>query len=420
MASSTREHSRRTDLPLFRSGGAPDEEVAPLRVFSEETVVAGSAVYRKSCGEFWTERQRQMHSLHYVVSYRASFKPELPEYFISRYSKPGDVVLDPFSGRGTTALQANLMGRTAYCSDANPMAMRIARPKCCPVSVSDVARELDRIPLDPDEPVPDEERFAMFYHPRTFREIVGLRRYLAGADSDAARFIELLALSRLHGHSTGFFSVYSFPQISVRPENQVKINQRRRQAPDYRPIKERILRKARSTLKSGRLTEIRAASKANRYEVCDARSLGFPNASVDLIVTSPPFLNKADYILDNWLELWFLGIDEDLVTRSVLQTPSLKKWTAFIRSAIAEMARVLRPGGVAVIEVGEVELSKGMVYLDEVIVAIAGELRREGCPLQVEEVLIHLQNFTKLANCFKVDNNTKGTNTHRLVVLRRC
>jgi len=418
MANSERIRGER-QLSLLPDDNTQPQTVEPLNIFTEEIVSSRLAVYRKTTGEFWTERQRQMHSLHYVVSYRASFKPELPEYFISRYSQPGDVVLDPFSGRGTTALQANLMDRTAFCSDVNPMAMRIARPKCSPVSVQEVARELDRIPLDPDTPVADEERFAPFYHPRTFRELTGLRTYLQNTDSDAARFIEMVALSRLHGHSSGFFSVYSFPQISVPLENQTKINERRKQAPEYRPIRERILRKAANSLKSGRLAEIRAASQANRYEICDARSLSFPDECADLIVTSPPFLNKADYILDNWLELWFLGIDEEQVRQAVVQTNSLKKWKEFMRAAIMEMGRVLKPSGTAVIEVGEVDVKSETVNLDEVIVEIVAGLRLKGCPLDVKEVLIHLQNFTKLANCFKVDNNTKGTNTHRLIVLHR-
>lgn len=74
----------------------------------------------RSVGEFWTAKQRQMHSLHYVISYRASYKPELPDFFLEKYSKPADTILDPFGGRGTTALQACLKGRYAVSTDVNP------------------------------------------------------------------------------------------------------------------------------------------------------------------------------------------------------------------------------------------------------------------------------------------------------------
>ncbi|HUW33714.1 MAG TPA: DNA methyltransferase, partial [Planctomycetota bacterium] len=405
-------------LPLFDSPDLP-RVPEPRQIISEEAVSTRRGSYTKLTGEFWTGSQQQMHSLHYIVSYRASFKPELPEYFIARHTKPGQVVLDPFNGRGTTALQANLMGRVAFGSDINPMSERIAYPKCNPVSLDELEHALSAIGLNPALPADGEDDFAMFYHPGTFREIVGLKNHLRANRGDADRFIELVALSRLHGHSPGFFSVYSFPQISVPPENQRKINEQRKQAPEYRAIKPRILAKARRALADGLIAHVRAASAGNRFETCDARKLAFPSACADLIVTSPPFLNKADYVMDNWLELWFLGIPEESVRGAIVQTSSLARWIEFMKPAIAEMGRVLRKGGVAVVEVGEV-VSKGeVVNLDEVIVQMVDDLRSDGCKLAVEQVLIHVQEFTKLANCFKVDNNKKGTNTHRLVVMRK-
>src|SRR5689334_3764879 len=59
--------------------------------------------------ELWTSRQRQASSIH-EVAYRACFKPQLPAYFIDRLTKEGDVVYDPFSGRGTTAIESALRG----------------------------------------------------------------------------------------------------------------------------------------------------------------------------------------------------------------------------------------------------------------------------------------------------------------------
>jgi hypothetical protein len=78
------------------------------------------------------------------------------------------------------------------------------------------------------------------------------------------------------------------------------------------------------------------------------------------------------------------------------------------------MRRVIRPGGIAVVEVGEVKYGRKIVNLDEVIVETARDIG-----LEVMEVLINSQEFTKLANCFNVDNMKKGTNTNRLAVLRK-
>ena len=94
----------------------------------------------------WTAGQRRAHSLH-ELSYRACFKPQLPEYFIERYTRAGDVVLDPFMGRGTTPIQAMLMGRVAAGSDINPISVLMARPRIHPPSIDDMCARLQQIPL---------------------------------------------------------------------------------------------------------------------------------------------------------------------------------------------------------------------------------------------------------------------------------
>ncbi|HEY8262720.1 MAG TPA: DNA methyltransferase, partial [Methylosinus sp.] len=76
---------------------------APTRRVEEEGVLY-------LVNEFWTSAQRQAHSIH-EISYRACFKPQLPEFFISRLTEPGETVFDPFMGRGTTPVQAALQGR---------------------------------------------------------------------------------------------------------------------------------------------------------------------------------------------------------------------------------------------------------------------------------------------------------------------
>jgi len=77
----------------------------PTRVFAED----GLTYY---VNEFWTARQRQGGRIH-EISYRACFKAELPEFLIARLTAPGETVHDPFMGRGTTPIQAALMGRRA-------------------------------------------------------------------------------------------------------------------------------------------------------------------------------------------------------------------------------------------------------------------------------------------------------------------
>jgi DNA modification methylase len=376
--------------------------------------------YRKTVAELWTAQQRQMHSMHYVVSYRASFKPELPDFFIKKYSEKGAVVLDPFSGRGTTALQANLLGRVAFASDINPLSILLTKAKTSPAGLDEVVLKLNQI--DFKRPV-DMSGFTSeltpFYHSETYRELMNLRLFLKKNDDRVSNFIELLAISRLHGHSPGFFSVYSFPQISIPPKRQDLINRSRRQAPDYRAVAPRIIRKAAQALRDGFSSEFLSVASANMMQTSDARAMKFiPANSVDLVVTSPPFLDKVDYLADNWLEFWFAGINPLRFRENLIMCRSLDEWSSFVADFLKELLRVTKPKGYAVIEVGEVENSSGMIYLDEVVAKVAEKIVVSGKKFVIEEIMINQQNFTKLANCFRVDNNSKGTNTNRMVVLK--
>ncbi len=179
--------------------------------------------------ELWTSKQRQASSIH-EVSYRACFKPQLPAYFIDRLSVEGDVVYDPFSGRGTTAIEAALRGRRVIANDINPLSIVFAQPRLELPHVSEIAARLSALDLSRRARPPLD--LSMFFHPDTERELLNLRAYLnarrrSRSEDAIDRWIRMVATNRLTGHSSGFFSVYTLPpNQAVSPENQLRINQR--------------------------------------------------------------------------------------------------------------------------------------------------------------------------------------------------
>ena len=370
--------------------------------------------------EFWTAKQRQMSSLHYSNSYRGSYKPELPEYFISRYTKEGDVVGDPFGGRGTTILQAALMNRIGISNDVNPLSERLAYPKVHPVTVEQIAKRLEEIDLSKEVDLSNEEDMSMFYHKDTYKELINLRNYLKTHRDDVDRFIEMTAISRLHGHSNGFFSTYSFPQFSIPKSSQIKINKTRALEPDYRDVKSRILKKAKTTLKSGGIEELQKISHLHKFTCSDSRTLhGWEDESVDLIVTSPPFLNQVDYVTDNWIENWFCGIPQESIEDKIVQTPDLHVWRDFVSDTLSALHRVLKKDGLLAMEVGEVKYQGNILNLDEILVNLTCSKKYNMDQFRVKEIFVQSQQFTKLANCFRVKNNELGTNTHRIVLMEK-
>lgn len=179
---------------------------------------------------FWTAGQRRAHPLH-EISYRACFKPQLPAFFIDRLTQAGDVVCDPFMGRGTSILQAALTGRKPIGSDANPLSLLLTRPRLRAPALCEIEARLAAAPWGRGDIERDD--LLAFYHIETLRQICALRRYLLARENSGAvdavdDWIRMVALNRLTGHSPGFFSVYTMPpNQAVSIKAQLKINARR-------------------------------------------------------------------------------------------------------------------------------------------------------------------------------------------------
>ena len=361
--------------------------------------------------EFWTHAQRAGHALH-EISYRACFKPQLPEFFIARLTDPEGVVYDPFMGRGTTPIQAALMNRHAVGNDANPMSIMMTRPRLNTPELRDIETRLREVPWGAVEPTESDERFDVFFHPATLRQIVALRSWLSERDTTGTfdsvdDWIRLVAMSRLTGHSPGFFSVYTLPPNQAASiESQSRINEKRGQTPSERDVKELILRKSRSLLRHGGLNY-------TQFDLICGDSTSTPEiktASVDLIVTSPPFLDTVDYRSDNHVRAWFADIDIDAQPIAILQNP--ENWQRFTAETLRELCRVVKPGGTICYEVGEVRNST--IKLEDLVYAA---IRDAQLPVEVIGVLVNQQDFTKTSNTWGVTNNRRGTNTNRVVMM---
>ncbi len=368
-----------------------------------------------SIGEFWTAKQRQAHPIHYTVSYRAAFKPELPSFFIQEYlGKKNKVVLDPFGGRGTTAIQANLDGHYAIHNDINPLSLFLAKSRQVIPSLAEISEKLASLDLSKKaEDSTMDNDLAPFFHKDTLKEIKNLRLQAKKDDSHAMNYIMLTALSRLHGHSKGFFSVYTFPQFSISPESQRRNNLKRGQKPEYKDIKSRILSKAKRDLSKGVPPFYHEFSKNNLYTNHSSEKMtGIETSTVDFVVTSPPFLDKVNYVEDNWMKCWFMDIGSEL-TDEISMLHSIDGWAKFIKGSLKECSRVMKKNAHLVMEVGDVLSGKTLINLDDVVIHAS-----TGTGLSWEKTYINTQKFTKLSNCWNVSNNEKGTNSNRCVVFR--
>ena len=392
------------------------DELAGWRRYGRKTTVGEYAGVPVFANEFWTSKQRAAHSLH-EISYRACFKPQLPRFFITRLTDPGDMVFDPFMGRGTTLLEAALLGRDALGNDVNPLSRMLVEPRLAPPAAPEVESRLCALSLGgvQDETAAHPDGFDTFFHARTLAGICRLRAYLlertaTGAADDVDRWIRMVAINRLTGHSRGFFSVYTLPPNQATSiESQRKINARRDQQPAYRDIAALILRKTRSLLKDMRRQAPAGCARGFFRQRAD---VPFDHAGppVSLAVTSPPFMNIVNYKHDNWMRCWFAGLDADGI--GITQTNKLEAWKDLVRSVLVNVAAISRRGGAFAFEVGEIQ--RGSLLLDQIVADVARETRWTPVCIVLNE-----QTFTKTSNTWGVDNNRGGTNTNRIVLMRR-
>jgi len=369
--------------------------------------------------EYWTSRQRQAANLH-EIAYRACFKPQLPRFFVELLTEPGDLVYDPFMGRGTTPVESALLDRRPSGVDINPLSCILTRPRLDIPTLNEVSSRLEAIPLDKEAKADTD--LSMFYHPQTEGELASLRRYLAekkreGTEDRADQWIRMVATNRLTGHSPGFFSVYSLPpNQAVSPERQIIINQKYQQEPDYRDVKKLILKKSRhliSDMLPEKIEQVNRRGKEALLREADSRNTPhIPADSVQLTVTSPPFLDIVQYHKDNWLRCWFNCINAEEIQKKMTMAGNLQKWSAAMQDTFHELYRVTRPGGWVAFEVGEVR--RGKIKLDEHVVPIG-----LAAGFTCRGILINQQNFTKTANIWGVSNNRSGTNSNRVVLFEK-
>lgn len=367
--------------------------------------------YTKFVNEFWTAKQRQANSIH-EISYRACYKPQLPRFFIDIFTEEGNVVYDPFAGRGTTLIEAALMNRNIVGNDVNPLSRLLTEPRLNIPKMAEIEERLNEIEFNQLEAGID---ISMFFHKNTEAEIVSLKNQLQHSDVD--NWIRMVATNRLTGHSAGFFSGYTLPPNQAASQNsQQVINSRLGLTPPYKNTKEIIMKKSKSlqrNLSSELIEKLRKIGASAVLSSEDSRETShIQDCSINLTVTSPPFLNIVRYADDNWLRCWFNDIDIAEVEKKISLCRNVESWSNLMSSVFEELYRITVSGGWVAFEVGEV--NNGKIELDEYVVPLGVK-----SGFDCAGVMVNSQDFTKTSNIWGINNMRTGTNTNRIVLFHK-
>jgi DNA methylase len=346
----------------------------------------------------WKDQQRLWgHRLHPMCSYLASFPAALTHAFIARYSRPGDVVLDPFSGRGTTPLQACAEGRIGVGNDLNPFAHLLTAAKVEPASEAAARTRLTTLRLrwagDADDwyrlalqvlgtdgtrvpaagsglgptdvgvtaaVVPRE--VAVSFHPRTLAQLLYVRSSLR-LDDRVDRFLAAAITGILHGKSATYLSEVMPNTFSMAPRYVRDFVARTGfRSPDrdvFACLDAKLGRLYREPLPRVQgialLGDARDAGERARTAL---QERGLPDRA-RLVVTSPPYLRVVKYGYYNWLRTWFLGFDSAAIDAALDDAHHKTAYLRFMGDVLEGLRPALADDAVVVLVIGDVEADRG-------------------------------------------------------------
>ncbi len=352
----------------------------------------------------WKAQQRLWgHAFHPMCSYLASFPAALAHAFVARYSRPGDVVLDPFSGRGTTPLQACAEGRYGLGNDLNPFAHLLTAAKVDPAARSEARTrltglrlawgadaaswsELGRTVVDAargeaipglggprvpaagsghgpdggDEAVAPE--VALAFHPDTLGQLLAVRSALR-LDDRVDRFLAAALTGILHGKSASYVSEVMPNTFSMAPRYVREFVARTGFRSPPRDVFDGLGLKLTRLYRHGLPSAPGVALLGDARDVAPrARAAMHARALPDrarLVVTSPPYLRVVKYGYYNWLRAWLCGFDPHAIDATLDDAHHREPYVVFVREVLAGLRTVLTDDAVVVLVIGDVETDRG-------------------------------------------------------------
>lgn len=327
-----------------------------------------------SAGTLWHGvSPRWGHSMHAMCSYHGMFPAKVAHYFIQRFTRPGDLVVDPFSGRGTTALQARVEGRRAIGNDLSPLAHVLTASKVNPPSWSAVNREVDRLEREyrttHQRSVSAPPEIEMLYHHNTLAQLHFMRQWLLSSSVTSFTAEKYMIAGALAGIMHGAWRRDGTSQyLSISMPNTFSM------APTYveKFIREKGLKKLDQDVferlrdKLARLYVDDIAGPlghANHEDATAFLSQSVGAASIDLLLTSPPYLRVVNYATANWIRLWLFGLEDvgreqgagrQMLDATLDHRHTYATYKDFMLRTFLATQRSLKPGGVAVFVIGDV------------------------------------------------------------------
>jgi hypothetical protein len=302
-----------------------------------------------------------LHSLHW---FPGNFIPQIPSYLIQSLSAEGDIVFDPFCGSCTTGVEALLLGRQAWMSDFSPVSSLIAQSKLSLLADAGLRKGLMAVEIPPllraSQPVEQSTKgniaeLREWFHQDTLEQLLRIWAFLARC-KDAHVPLEMLFSDTLFACASTLRARTSSGKARRHHWGWVADNVLPKPPIWHDALRYFGDRLYRTKLILSRLGECHSGFMMRKEDV---RLCSYESNSVDLVVTSPPYLGMIDYTTANRLTYlwrgWDIAADRLLEVGARSRRNSLSepgKYLGDIEVAVGQIVRVLKPGGLCAIVIG--------------------------------------------------------------------
>lgn len=249
----------------------------------------------------------EFNKIHSLGKYPAKFIPDLPAWAIDHYSNPGEVVFDPFNGCGTTTTEARLKGRQGIGFDISPYACLLARAKSSDLDVGQITETT--------------EAFVQFLSDRNnikrIRELY-FENDLFWFSEDALLEIETIRdyiIRSFEGPLEDYYMAVLSTIIkpcSYLDESQIKVKRDQKKVLKGIPlpfeVMKKVLIKYHQIISEGEIADEHLLDTRIINDSVLNIDRHLPPRSVDLVVTSPPYINAMNYAMNNRYETFLLSL----------------------------------------------------------------------------------------------------------------
>jgi len=256
------------------------------------------------------KRSESRYASHGYHRYPAKFIPQLVRKLLEKYSVPGDVVLDPFGGCGTTLVESRLNARHAISVDINKVAVLISKakkeaidPTLLKQKNTELIRKLDAINITKDYYSDAHPRLAYWFKRPEFNLLTCIYALIRQECNSRVRTFYLCCFSNILKNCSIWLakSIKPTRDLHKKVENPVVAFKRHL-----------AFMTARNKEFYELMDQVSYSKNTCQILTGDARRLQLPANKVDLIITSPPYATSYEYAdLHQLSTLWF-GYATDL------------------------------------------------------------------------------------------------------------